>query len=144
MSWYEFIFGKPEPNPTVIEHPRLGTLTFDGENFWLGNVIADDFPLEIVLDWEGNAFPAGQDEICLWVIDNFAEIHKRAQVKLTDYLVQYCIPIELRFTPNEILWMWKEEAKKRFTIGFTDNQDENKLWRVEFLDLEPINCGYDD
>lgn len=145
MSLFDLLFRAPaESESRVIEHPRLGTLEFDGENFWLGNIVVDGFPLEITLDWQGNGFPPGHDAICVWVIDNFSEINQKAQERLRKTVQDYKSPVDLTFTPSEILWIWNDGPAKHFTIRFNDDHDEYKLWRVEFRDLETVGCGYDD
>lgn len=144
MSLYEFIFGRPDPNPRIVDHPRLGKLEFDGESYWIGKVVAEGFQLKISLDWEGDTFLQEHAEICVWVIDNFAELHKKAQTKLRQTVDEYKIPVDLEFIPNEVLWIWNDEHHQGFSIRFNDNHDEYKLWRVGFQDGEPLNCGYDD
>jgi hypothetical protein len=144
MTWFDSLFGKTVSKQIQIEHPEFGTLTYNPDGWWDGKTQAAGFDLELSIDGDENGLGEGLDEICGDVLNRFPQYHARALIKLDQTVSEYKIPIALEFTPFEILWIWKDSQKDGFAIRFNDNDDEYKLWRVEFENGEPIGCGYDD
>lgn len=143
MGLFDFLKDKTLKTDLVIQHPRLGRLTYQEEGWWEGQTSVDDYVIEFSINGNENGLDNGLDEICIQVTDGFSEFHEKAITLLNQTVLAYKIPVSLNFVPFEILWIWKESNKEGFTIRFNDNSDPNKLWRVAFENGEAINCGYD-
>lgn len=144
MACFDFLFKKTNKKKLQIEHPELGTLTYDPDGWWNGKTSTNGYELELSIDGDETGVGFGLDEICVDVLRRFAEFKAKALIKLNQTVLEYKIPIALEFTPFQIMWIAKESTNVCFAIGFNDNHDQYKLWRVEFENGEPVGCGYDD
>jgi hypothetical protein len=143
-GFFDFSKDKTLKTELEIQHPKLGRLVYEEEGYWTGRASFGEYKIEFSIDGNETGIDAGLDEICVEALNHFFEFNKKALALLRQTVSDYGIPVPLEFAPFEIIWIWKEENKEGFTIRFNDNQDPYKLWRVEFENGEPINCGYDD
>jgi hypothetical protein len=144
MGFFDFLHDKTSKTNLEIQHPGLGRLIYEDDGWWMGQVVLDGLEIEITIDGDENGIDAGLDEICIKVLNHFPEFHEKAQEKLKQTVLDYKILISLKFTPYGIFNIWSEVNNERFTIGFNDNHEPYKLWRVEFENGKAIGCGYDD
>jgi hypothetical protein len=144
MGFFDFLRDKTSGTNLEMQHSEFGRLIYEEDGWWTGQVILDGREIEITIDGNERGINAGLDEICVNVLNHFPEFHEKAQVKLKQTVLDCKIPISLEFAPYAIFNIRKEVEQERFTIGFNDNHDPYKLWRVEFENGIAIGCGYDD
>lgn len=144
MGFFDFLRDKTLEADLELQHPKLGKLVYEEEGWWKGQLTHGEYEIEISINGNENGVDFGLDEICVYAVNNFSEFHEKAHVSLKQTVSDYKIPTPLEFTLSGIFNIWKEGDKEGFTIGFNDNHDPYKLWRVEFENGKATGCGYDD
>ena len=140
------IFKNPEPDIKVIDHPDLGRLEWEPEDWWKGSFSHRGSHFAIFLAGHDAPDPVSVQK-CKEAIHSFDDIKKRVEHLVSATLSRYShmtadISVE-DFVIESLSFLWPQKPDYCM-IFFTNEKDKDGLWKCEMTNCQPQYLTRDD
>ena len=139
-------FRGSEPETKVVEHPNLGRLLWEREDWWKGEFVWNGQRITIFL--AGHTEPNAESiEKCVEAVAMFDELNKRIRHFISSTLDEYGKIVKDMTSDDYVIvalnFLWPDKPDYCL-VNFENDKDEFGLWNCELYNLEPRFLGRDD
>lgn len=128
---------------SVMHHPSLGKLKFDGEGIWTGEAMLSGKRLEIAI--AGNL--EGPDRVLTESLLGKIKAMPTLQKKIVEFVRAQLATVkgvDVRdFETDSLDFLWPERPNY-FMVRLHSEKDPGGIWKVEFVDDAPKYLSRDD